>query len=679
VGTEPDDRPTGVEPNEEVGPAHPVVSRRTLAEHGGAVLVYFLVSLVLWWQVWITGHPSTSITCGCGDPVQEVWWLEWLPWAILHGHNPLLTNAIFAKQGGVNAFANTSWLLPGAVLSPITLAFGPVASFNVGNLLAPVASAWAMYLASGKLTRLAPARFLAGAAFGFCPFIFTNVVYGHINLTLDVFPPLAFVVIMKLVTERTVPPVRLGAWLGLATAAQFFIGVEVLAITAFVAVFAMVVAVLQAPRRAWALRRRVAVGSATAVAVGIVLLAYPLWFFFEGPRHVVGPFYPASAGLGLPLSAIVSPGPAHAASETTRLVGYFGARGPWAGYLGVALVAFLAASAWVWRHRRVCMVVAASGLFAWACSLGVRISGKFPAGTPFAPTSTTAWGPWAIFRHVPILSYIVPERFSIIVALAVAFLLAASIDGWSAKILERVLRTGPAEDRRRPTHPTRPTAATRRAGTVVTSLVVVVACLVLLPVALTYSAPFTTHPAAVPGWFHKQAPRLPPGTTVLAMPYPEGTYSDAMFWQAIDHMHFTLIGGWAYVPGHDGLHVQEISPPTGGVAVLESLSTGFGPLATFSPRSVAALRASVSRWLPLEVAVARYAPGSGTGVAAYFTAALGQEPRYEGGVWLWDLHSLAPPLDVTNSNLDECVLRYADAKNPLAVPNCVELEATPPS
>src|ERR1700733_6630791 len=83
-------------------------------------------AIAISWHVWITGHPTSTITCNCGDPSEEIWWLEWLPWAILHGHNPLFTNALYAGQGGVNSLANTSWLLPGLVASPITLAFGPI-------------------------------------------------------------------------------------------------------------------------------------------------------------------------------------------------------------------------------------------------------------------------------------------------------------------------------------------------------------------------------------------------------------------------------------------------------------------------------------------------------------------------------------------------------------------------
>ena len=130
-----------------------------------AVITYFAVSLMLWAHVWIGANPAHSITCNCGDTVQQVWWFEWLPWAVSHGHNPLLTNTMWARLGGVNVLSNTSWLAPAAVLSPITLLFGPVASFNVANLLAPVVSGWAAFalwrvgFRGERVSALSPALF----------------------------------------------------------------------------------------------------------------------------------------------------------------------------------------------------------------------------------------------------------------------------------------------------------------------------------------------------------------------------------------------------------------------------------------------------------------------------------------------------------------------------------------
>ena len=116
------------------GTVEPTRRRDRHAAHFFVLIAYLAVSLAIWWHVWAGGHPSSTLTCGCGDTVQEAWFLNWLPWAIRHGHNPFLINLLFAHQGGVNALDNTTYLLPGALLSPITVIFGPIASANVDDL-----------------------------------------------------------------------------------------------------------------------------------------------------------------------------------------------------------------------------------------------------------------------------------------------------------------------------------------------------------------------------------------------------------------------------------------------------------------------------------------------------------------------------------------------------------------
>src|SRR5579864_697232 len=76
-------------------PSSPSPTR--LPMHLAAIATYLALSLVLWAHVWFGGSPAHSITCNCGDTVQQVWWFEWLPWAVIHGHNPFLSNTLWAR------------------------------------------------------------------------------------------------------------------------------------------------------------------------------------------------------------------------------------------------------------------------------------------------------------------------------------------------------------------------------------------------------------------------------------------------------------------------------------------------------------------------------------------------------------------------------------------------------
>src|SRR5580692_1712525 len=185
-------------------------------QHVVAIATYLAVAVVLWAHVWIGGSPAHAITCNCGDTVQQVWWFEWLPWALIHGHNPFLTNAMWSRLGGVNVLSNTSWLAPAAVLSPITLLFGPVASFNVANLLAPVLSGWAAFALTSRFSRLAGARITAGALYAFSPFVLRNTVLGHLDLTLTAYLPLVLLLGLRLLSRQG-RPLRTGLLLGALT------------------------------------------------------------------------------------------------------------------------------------------------------------------------------------------------------------------------------------------------------------------------------------------------------------------------------------------------------------------------------------------------------------------------------------------------------------------------------
>ena len=290
-----------------------------------AIAVYLSIALVLWANVWFTGNPAHAVTCNCGDTVEQVWWLEWLPWALIHGHNPFLTNAIWARLGGVNAMSNTSWFTPALALSPITLLVGPVASYNVANLLAPVLSGWALFALAGRFSTRTGSRIVAGALYAFSPYVLKNTMLGHINLTLTAYLPIAIILVMRLL-DREERPVRTGLLLGAVTIVQFFTGFEVMALTVVtLALFALGVLVVRPEilHRQW---RSLVTGLVVAGGLCAVVLAYPLWLFLAGPRHVVGPYWKVTTNR---LWQIVDAGDhIFTGDSSLRAVGYLGARGP---------------------------------------------------------------------------------------------------------------------------------------------------------------------------------------------------------------------------------------------------------------------------------------------------------------------------------------------------------------
>jgi hypothetical protein len=554
------------------------------------VATYLVVSLILWGHVWIGGNPAHLITCNCGDSVQQVWWLEWFPWAITHGHNLLLTNALWARFGGVNALSNTSWIAPAAVLSPITLLFGPITSFNVANLLAPVLSGWAAFALAGRFSHRAVVRIVAGGLYAFSPFVIRNTVLGHLDLTLTAYLPLVLLLGLKLLS-RGGRGTRIGLWLGSLTIIQFFTGLEVLALTAVTGTLCALGVLIWRPQLVVVARRQLLNAAVVGGLLSGVVLAYPLWFYFEGPRHVVGPFWRVLSSR--PWS-IISAGH-HIFNANSRLaaVGYLGPKGPGADFLGAGLLLAVMASYPWWRRRRSCVIIAGVGVVSWALEF-------FPA---------------RLWARLPLLSSIELLRFALPVSVCVGLLLAASIDGWWDATARR--------------WPTTLEEGRRRVARIALVALVVVA---FIPLIDTYSVPFRVTTATVPTWFKRDASRLAPGTAVLTIPFAFALKSQPMAWQAETNDNFNLVGGWALIPGGNGVNDEMVSHLKGPVAALLSMSRR--PLCeTIADQKT--IRSALLRWRPLVVVEI---PGDAKpGTRAAMTATLGFSPTWSNGAWVWNL------------------------------------------
>jgi hypothetical protein len=530
--------------------------------------------------------------------VQQVWWFEWLPWALTHGHDPFLTNAMWSRLGGVNVISNTSWLAPAAILSPITLLFGPVASFNVANLLAPVLSGWAAFALAGRFSRLAGARITAGGLYAFSPFVLRNTVLGHLGLTLTAYLPLVLLLGLRLLNRET-RPVRTGLLLGALTIFEFFTSLEVLAITAVSAGLCALGLIVCRPRLLAEARRQVLVAALAGGTLAAAALAYPVWFYLEGPRHVAGPFGPVASSSA---SAIISTGPdVFNAHTVLTAIGYLGPQGPNVDYLGFGLLLAIAASCPVWWRRRACAVIAGVGVLTWVLEF-------VPAGL------------WA---RLPLLSSIIVRRFALPVSLCASLLIAASIDGWWSAAGRRWPGAAMARWRR---------------GARMTILVCTV--LAFIPIIDTYSVPFRLTTAVVPAWFRHDAGNLPAGTAVLTIPFTYYIESSPMGWQAEMDDDFDLVGGWAFVPGGNGVDDELMSPPTGPVAALQALSTNPRGLTVAEQETI---RSALVRWRPLVVVVIPQYAKQGT--VAAVTDTLGVSPIWSDGAWTWNLTSSANSLN----------------------------------
>ena len=96
-------------------------------------------------------------------------------------------------------------------------------------------------------------------------------------------------------------------------------------------------------------------GLAVGLGVGVVLLAWPVWFALEGPAHLSGLVWPNLAEIGgyIPSDFVSTHVPARGTDLYLALGGYEGAPLGSSTYLGWGLLAVLAVGvAAFWRDRR---------------------------------------------------------------------------------------------------------------------------------------------------------------------------------------------------------------------------------------------------------------------------------------------------------------------------------------
>ena len=471
---------------------------------------YLLGALALTWRLW--ADPASRAQAG--DPADVdlfVWFMRYAATAVAHGHLPALVTTAMNTPQGINVMWNTSFLLPGVVLSPVTLQFGPQVSLTIALTLGFAGSAASLFWVLRRWgAGLWPAA-LGGALYGFSPALVNSAV-GHYNIQFVVLPPLIIDATLRIVTGRG-HPVRNGAWLGLLVAAQVFIGEELLALTAVAG--AVLVAVLAASRPRSVLRRArgTLLGLATGGAVALAVSGYALWVQFYGPlsEHgspwVTANFRSRAADLVTPAGTMLF----HRGASTVTAAGGLP---EYLAYLGwPLLVVLVAAAIRYWRDLRV-RVTAVTWAVLELFSLG--------GGSGFLP--------WHWLQGLPVLGQVLPDRFAVVAAGAAAAALAFSL---------HLARSGAPEG----------SGWARRAWPFA---VAVLALLPLIPRPMP-AAPASPAPA---GWRAAFA-RLGPGARVLVVPIPTSHTADPMRWQADTGKPGSLIGGWFLGPDQSGQAVVE--------------------------------------------------------------------------------------------------------------------------
>ena len=483
----------------------PIARRPALGAAFTAASAGVILSILVGSTVFL--HPTRSAVGvnPSSDFQIMAWSLEWWPWAIRHGVNPLHTSLLWPPAG-----FSTLWMttIPGPALLglPLTLTAGPLVAYNVLILLAVPLASGAAYLLCHELTERFAASLIGGLVFGLSPYMLGHTLSQHLDLTF-VFPiPLLALLVVRYARGR-IRARRFVVGFAALLLLQLSASVELFVDLTLIAALGVALALLGGgSRRPMVLRASALIGTAYGVCLPVLV---PLGVLALRAAHAPLHFVPSDFAIDLLNVVVPTPtllaGRLHAARAVSEH--FVGNVGEQDGYLGIPLliVVVLAVRA---EWRRGAWLVGGLSVAALLLSFGPELTAN---GRPLFAV------PFSVAR-VPLLRDLLPVRMSLFVALGAACLCAL----WFARPQRSVLRLG------------------------------VGALLVLSLLPNFAPAHRVVHAWAVSDAFGWSTPRVPLGFTAspewrrlipagsAVLVLPTGDRTAAGYWQVKSGMRFTL-------------------------------------------------------------------------------------------------------------------------------------------
>ena len=575
--------------------------RRDGAAALGAFLLYLTCAVILTADAWRS--PATHWIGGCCDPQQSIWFLQWLPFAVRNGADPLFTTMLNAPDG-VNLMWNSAMTPLGVLAVLPTMVGGPVFAYDVMIVLALALDGWLAWLVLRRYTPGAVGPLLGGLVYTFSPYLVSHAAH-HLNLTTAWAPPLFLLVLDELLVRRRRPPWLWGIALGLISAVQLLASEELLATSVVSAGVLVLVMAACRPRKIAGGLRRLVLALVVATLTFLPLAARPLWMQFAGPQRIDGSVL-SPAGFSTDLLNLVVPtpyqllAPAAATGVSRHFSGLFHEAGAYLGLPLLVLLVVIAIRRWSDLRIRVPFLVA---LVLLVLSFGpYLLVGGDATGLPM---------PWLPLSLLPLLDNVITARFALYVWLAVAVIVAVETDEWLLLPWRRAIPR----------------------------LAVLAAALVLV-----VPAPIGSSTVPQPAFFARWAAQgIGTDETVMVAPYfTNGAGAAPMLWAALAGDAVRMPEAYAYVPRDDGSSGYG-APPT-------RLSDIMGAIQDRGVVIVARgeVRSAVARELvDADVRYIVVGPMEHQGqMAAFFEDLLGRPPQETDGVLLWrgvDDQGVAPP------------------------------------
>jgi hypothetical protein len=224
---------------------------RTALLHGGVLLLYALLAIVVLWPMPLA---FTSGLIGADDGVdafQCAWNIWWVAEALSNGRLPFFTWLLFFPSG-VDLFWQTLQFSQGVVATPITRWLGPIAGVNWTVITSFIIGGYVTFLFARRLTGHLAGALLAGMVFAFSPYHLQKVVDGGLEVAAIQWIPCYFLA-LYLLLERPhwARALLCGALLLWASLGSWYYGLFCVLATGCVALVWLLVPEPEAARRGW--------------------------------------------------------------------------------------------------------------------------------------------------------------------------------------------------------------------------------------------------------------------------------------------------------------------------------------------------------------------------------------------------------------------------------------------
>jgi hypothetical protein len=399
-----------------------------------AVLAAYLAAGVA--ATWPLASYLTGKLPASRDVAIYVWDMWWVARQIIHLHDPWFTTYL-AAPAGLQLGYHTLVPLLGALMTPVTLAFGPSASYNLLVIVVPGLACYAMYRVARLWLCTLPGAIAAGAFFGLSAML-TYQAWYHLNIAYGtVFLPLTLEAAVRL---RRGPTIGRGVVLGVVLGASALVNQESAVMALIVAALAVVpwLAGSRAHDVA-AIRLRAA---AAAAAAAVVVASPQLVAMIQQAR--AGGNTASAASLGYStwvanLSSLFAPSPRLADDGLAGLgdLYIFQTRLETLNTFGVvmSLLAVLGLLA-CWRSRSawlLCLLRLGGAALALGPVLDVGRHQYVPLAQEWRGVRVSALMPYTWFIRVPGLSiFREADRLALLGLVGAALLAGAAVD-WLAR------------------------------------------------------------------------------------------------------------------------------------------------------------------------------------------------------------------------------------------------------